>query len=154
MVPLFDDATKAHVGAINFLCAGARDPYLDIYAYKKEVVPTDDDPERRWPTLTAHTILRLENGSVPVSIERGFIFIDVNSQTEYAIRRVFDISGSQAAERVLKVPGFVNLKITFRPVKIGSDEPGKVFVTFPEMLDLCKTERKSTTPTLKKIPQR
>ena len=53
MVPLFDDTTKTQVGAINFLCPGAADPYLDIYAYKKEILPTDT--ERRWPTLTART---------------------------------------------------------------------------------------------------
>ena len=104
--------------------------------------------------LTAHTILRLGKGTVPVSIEQGFMFIDVNSQTEYAIRRVFDISGAQVVERVLEVPGFVNLKITLRPVKIGSDERGKVFVIFPEMLDLCKTARKSTTSTPRRIPRR
>ena len=50
MVSLFDDATETRVGGINFLCADPRDPYLNIYAYKKEVIPTDDNPERRWPT--------------------------------------------------------------------------------------------------------
>jgi hypothetical protein len=153
MILLFDDAIKAQVGAINFLCAVPQDPYLDIYAYKKELSVTN--LERRWPVVTAHTVLRFENVSVPVSIERGFIFIDINSQTEYAVRRIFDIPSDQAAERVLHVPGFVKLKLAFRPKKIGSDKPDNIFVNFDEMLDLCKTARKSVMPTPKRnIPRR
>jgi hypothetical protein len=152
MVPLFDDAT--HVGAVNFYCAvPPRDPYLDIYAYKNELSVTND--ERRWPVLTADTVLRFENVSVPVSIEQGFIFIDINSQTEYVVRRIFDISGDQPVERIFQLPGFVKLKLTFRPVKIGNTLSSSSDVSFAEMLDLCKTARKSmTAPSNRKAPRR
>jgi hypothetical protein len=145
MIPLFADASQSQIGAINFYCVvTGGHPYLDIYAYKGELTISGD--ERRWPVLTAQTILHFENSSIPVSIEGAFIFVDVNSRTELSLRQIFNVARDQPSERILEVPGFVKLKLAFQPALESSNEADGISVSFDEMLALCKAAKKSVPP--------
>jgi hypothetical protein len=159
MISLFAGATETPVGGINFYCVVTRGyPYLDIYAYKQQPTIQADDQERRWLPLTAQTILRVGNVSLPISIEGGFIYIDINPPTEYLIRRIFDIqtdtSSGQAVERILEVPGFVKLKLLFQPGQANTNERDELSISFAEMLDMCNAARKSVATKPKNTPRR
>jgi hypothetical protein len=159
MIPLFaDEAAEEQVGGINFYCTTTRGrPYLDIFAYAKRQTDLAEEQEHRWLSLTAQTVLRVGNVAVPVSIEGGFVYIDITPRTEYLISRLFDISnisGDRSVERILEVPGFVTLKLVFLPRRATATEADERLVSFAEMLDLCNAARASVAPTPRKVPRR
>lgn len=140
---VFDRATNAQLGGVGFYCGPKS--YVDIFVHKPGGAVLLN--EYYWGMTTIrNTSLKLNGISMPASVEKGIIYVDINDQIRRALSDAFDLKAGAATKRLgFEVPNFAKFDLVLKLIE-PRGYADTAIVTFPQMMSLCDATLRNQKP--------
>jgi hypothetical protein len=129
------DQSGVQIGGVGFYCAVPH-AYIDISVRK----PGGAIGDYLWGNATLKTSLKLSGASMPASVERGIVFLDINDAVRPVLDKAFELKSGARTQRVaFDVANFAKFALIITRTESPAPRPGAEAVSYARMVSLCDT---------------